>query len=78
MCIRDRYQNLSLPDGSVYEPEDMYKSYVHGQELTMPVPSQEGYVFCGWYDNAGYTGTPYTTTVSYTHLDVYKRQVQLS
>lgn len=52
--------NLSLPDGSVYEPEDIYKSYVHGQELTMPVPSQEGYVFCGWYDNAGYTGTAYT------------------
>ena len=26
----------------------------------MPVPSQEGYVFCGWYDNAGYTGTAYT------------------
>lgn len=51
---------LSLPDGSVYEPEDSYKSYVHGQELTMPVPSQEGYEFCGWYDNAGYTGTVYT------------------
>ena len=51
---------LSLPDGSVYEPEDSYKTYVHGQELTMPVPSQEGYEFCGWYDNAGYTGTPYT------------------
>ena len=51
---------LSLPDGSVYEAEDSYKSYVHGQELTMPVPSQEGYVFCGWYDNAGYTGTAYT------------------
>lgn len=54
------YYKLSLPDGSVYEPEDSYKSYVHGQELTMPVPSQEGYVFCGWYDNAGYTGTAYT------------------
>lgn len=54
------YYNLSLPDGSVYEAEDMYKSYVHGQELTMPVPSQDGYVFCGWYDNAGYTGTAYT------------------
>lgn len=54
------YYNLSLPDGSVYESEDMYKSYVHGQELTMPVPSQEGYVFCGWYDNVGYTGTAYT------------------
>ena len=54
------YYNLSLPDGSVYEPEDMYKTYVHGQELVMPVPSQEGYVFCGWYDNAGYTGTAYT------------------
>ena len=52
--------NLSLPDGSVYEAEDSYKTYVHGQELTMPVPSQEGYEFCGWYDNAGYTGTPYT------------------
>ena len=51
---------LSLPDGSVYEPEDSYKTYVHGQELTMPVPSQEGYEFCGWYDNAGYTGTAYT------------------
>lgn len=54
------YYNLSLPDGSVYEPEAMYKTYVHGQELVMPVPSQEGYVFCGWYDNAGYTGTAYT------------------
>ena len=54
------YYNLSLPDGSVYEPEDMYKTYVHGQELTMPVPSQEGYEFCGWYDNAGYTGTACT------------------
>ena len=54
------YYNLSLPDGSVYEPEESYKTYVHGQELTMPVPSQEGYEFCGWYDNAGYTGTPYT------------------
>ena len=51
---------LSLPDGSVYEAEDSYKTYVHGQELIMPVPSQEGYVFCGWYDNAGYTGTAYT------------------
>jgi len=54
------YYNLFLPDGSVYEAEDSYKTYVHGQELTMPVPSQEGYEFCGWYDNAGYTGTPYT------------------
>ena len=54
------YYKLSLPDGSVYEAEDSYKSYVHGQELTMPVPSQEGYEFCGWYDNAGYTGTAYT------------------
>ena len=54
------YYNLSLPDGSVYEPEDMYKTYVHGQELVMPLPSQNGYAFCGWYDNAGYTGTPYT------------------
>ena len=54
------YYKLSLPDGSVYEPEAMYKTYVHGQELTMPVPSQEGYEFCGWYDNAGYTGTAYT------------------
>ena len=54
------YYNLSLPDGSVYEPEDIYKTYVHGQELAMPVPSQDGYVFCGWYDNAGYTGTAYT------------------
>ena len=54
------YYNLSLPDGSVYEPEDSYKTYVHGQELAMPVPSREGYEFCGWYDNAGYTGTPYT------------------
>ena len=51
---------LSLPDGSVYEAEDSYKTYVHGEELIMPVPSQEGYVFCGWYDNAGYTGTAYT------------------
>ena len=54
------YYNLSLPDGSVYEPEDMYKTYVHGQELAMPLPSQDGYAFCGWYDNAGYTGTAYT------------------
>ena len=54
------YYNLSLPDGSVYEPEDMYKTYVHGQELVMPVPSQDGYAFCGWYDNASYTGTAYT------------------
>ena len=54
------YYKLSLPDGSVYEAEDSYKTYVHGQELTMPVPSQEGYEFCGWYDNAGYTGTAYT------------------
>ena len=54
------YYNLSLPDGSVYEPEDMYKTYVRGQELVMPVPSQDGYAFCGWYDNAGYTGTAYT------------------
>ncbi len=54
------YYSLSLPDGSVYEPEDMYKTYVHGQELVMPVPSQDGYAFCGWYDNAGYTGTAYT------------------
>ena len=54
------YYNLSLPDGSVYEPEDMYKTYVHGQELAMPIPSQDGYAFCGWYDNAGYTGTAYT------------------
>ncbi len=35
------YYKLSLPDGSVYEPEDMYKTYVHGQELVMPVPSQD-------------------------------------
>lgn len=54
------YYKLSLPDGNVYEPEVMYKTYVHGQELVMPVPSQEGYEFCGWYDNAGYTGTAYT------------------
>ena len=52
---------LSLPDGSVYEPENAYKTYVHGQEMDMPAPSYDGYEFCGWYDNDSYTGTAYTT-----------------
>ena len=46
---------------------------------TLPTPTRTGYTFTGWYDaasggnkigNAGATYTP----VSYTHLDVYKRQ----
>lgn len=53
--------HLILPDGTAYTPEDGAAAYTYGQGLTLPVLTQEGFVFCGWYDNADYSGISYTS-----------------
>lgn len=32
------------------------RSYVHGTEFVLPVPSRDGYTFVGWFSNAEHTG----------------------
>ena len=38
-----------------------FTTYTVEQELTLPEPSREGYVFDGWYDNENFTGEPIAT-----------------
>lgn len=55
--------HLTNSDGKAYTPSAAVKKYTYGQGLTLPVPSsaKEGFTFYGWYDNAAYTGTVYTS-----------------
>ncbi len=38
-------------------------SGAYGSEVTLPLPSRPGYIFSGWYENAEYTGSEYTSTI---------------
>lgn len=53
--------HLTNPNGSAYAAADAVKQYTYGQGLTLPKPAQTGFTFYGWYDNANYTGTAYTS-----------------
>ena len=38
-------------------PADSYK---YGDEVTLPIPTREGYTFAGWYNNSNLVGTEFT------------------
>lgn len=40
--------------------ESNYTSYTYGTGLTLPTPTRTGYIFCGWYENSGFTGDEVT------------------
>ena len=53
------YQNsVSFVSYDVHYINDITQSY--GTTFSFPGVSRTGYAFCGWYDNAGFTGTSYS------------------
>ena len=40
------------------------ESYKYGDEVTLPVPTREGYTFAGWYNNSNLVGTVFTKVES--------------
>lgn len=53
-----RYSIVLNPDrGTVENFEGLYTSE---EGKTLPLPTREGYVFMGWYDNASFSGNPIT------------------
>ena len=64
MCIRDRNSGY----GS-YEISGAQKYLAYA-----PVPQTDGWTVAVTAPVKDFLGTTYTSTVSYTHLDVYKRQ----
>ena len=78
MCIRDRYTNFTFPQYGVryIAINDNYDTILGKGEVCVQtrqgrVAPQSGQVFC---DNDSYTPCFDLDPVSYTHLDVYKRQ----
>ncbi len=49
-------------DGSF--TSDPVTTYNYGDELTLPVPTREGYTFGGWYNNSNLVGMAFTTISS--------------
>jgi uncharacterized repeat protein (TIGR02543 family) len=41
---------------------ESFSSVTTDEFITLPTPTKSGYTFEGWYDNANFTGTAYTTT----------------
>ncbi len=41
--------------------ESSYTSYTYGTGLTLPTPTRTGYIFGGWYENSGFTGSKVTS-----------------
>ncbi|MBP5582348.1 MAG: InlB B-repeat-containing protein, partial [Bacteroidales bacterium] len=39
-------------------------NYNYGDEVTLPVPTREGYTFAGWYNNSNLVGTEFTKVES--------------
>ena len=60
MCIRDRYKNILVSKRLIRR---LLKAYGDGNIVIR----RESKDFGGWYNKR-------TAAVSYTHLDVYKRQ----
>ena len=46
--------------------EGHFTTYTTAQDYALVPPTREGYVFCGWYDNAQFTGKPVTTLTAGT------------
>lgn len=67
MVPQKKEYNLGVDDiynETAYEADEDYKSYIYGQNMTLPVPTLpegvNGFTFDGWYTNENYTGTRYT------------------
>ena len=71
MCIRDRVEVDDLVDGAerVLEATQLGHAHVHGH---LPTLEGLGHLVAGLGALGATTGR--LTPVSYTHLDVYKRQ----
>jgi uncharacterized repeat protein (TIGR02543 family) len=54
---------------------DTTSTLTYGASIETPSVSKEGYTLAGWYDNAEFTGTAYTTTstVPAHNLDLYAK-----
>lgn len=46
-------------------PEDTITEFTLTDEYLLPIPTKTGCEFKGWYDNANFTGSPFTTTSSF-------------
>ena len=71
MCRRDRAEPQGNPAGESFELcawEDDLQAYTVGQELPA------GVYDVNWNQGSGFLGWDTQGSVSYTHLDVYKRQ----
>lgn len=59
---------LVLNGGSCDEFPPSYT--VETDDLILPVAQRRGYIFCGWYDNANFNGTPIERIKAGSHGDI--------
>lgn len=54
--------DASSPSSGGTAPNKIYmkQSVVYNQNFDLPIPTKEGYIFCGWFDGEGGMGTQYT------------------
>ena len=45
-------------NGGTITNESVYEEYTYGEGLTLPIPTRDGYIFLGWYENADLSGNP--------------------
>ena len=78
MCIRDRYKTLGFSLETKLKPR-RWKELEKQKGTFMKSRSLNSIGLCFYHDNAGSIklsqDVAYLGSVSYTHLDVYKRQI---
>lgn len=54
------YNITYILDGGNFEVTNVPNTYTINDQVTLPIPGKDGYIFMGWYSNANFSGTKVT------------------
>lgn len=69
VALNSYYQVTLNTDGGTFSPDTTPSSFSRYDEVQLPTPTKEGYIFGGWYDEGDFTKTPVKTLPKGTDRD---------
>lgn len=69
VALNSYYQVTLEADGGTFSPDTTPSSFSRYEEVQLPTPTKEGYIFGGWYDKADFNKTPVKTLPKGTDRD---------
>lgn len=69
VALNSYYQVTLEADGGTFSPDTTPSSFSRYDEVQLPTPTKEGYIFGGWYDKGDFTKTPVKTLPKGTDRD---------